>query len=223
MMGGVSVQTLCRGMLLTVMISRLRTLTTSIRISSRKMFKIGTPASIPVSSPYCRKIASHTVSPIHPPFLHVNLTDLLVVLPNLFSDVDRVLKTWGPEGQVNLFDSIYRVVFQMTIRMATCDDLAMNAEDVVRVRKLYWTLEKTATAVSVLMPWIPSKAKKENKQATVDLYMLLNGYVEKRRKVGERTPHAIDHLIAEGVDNEGIIMVSMLRATSVNSYMLTTF
>ena len=93
--------------------------------------------------------------------------------------------------------------------MATCRSLATNRAEVTRLANLYWIVEKSATPVKLLLPWFPSKAKKESARCTRELYKMLDGYVEKQRKTPEGLgSDAIDVLIGEGVKNPDIIQVS---------------
>jgi hypothetical protein len=36
---------------------------------------------------------------------------------------------WGTEGKLNPFKDIYDLVFQMTVRMASCNELATETDD----------------------------------------------------------------------------------------------
>jgi hypothetical protein len=105
----------------------------------------------------------------------------------------------------------------MTVRMATCNELASDLDQVNRIHSLYWDLEQTATAVALLLPWFPGKAKKTKKQATQELYILFSDYIEKRRAAEVPSSDAIDLMIQEGIDNSEIIQVNILP---LNSFML---
>jgi hypothetical protein len=96
----------------------------------------------------------------------------------------------------------------MTVRMATCEELASNREEVDRVHRLYWDLEKSATAVALLLPWFPGKAKKTKKRATKELYTLFSNYIDERRVAKVPSSDAIDVMIQEGIDNSDIIQVT---------------
>ena len=91
--------------------------------------------------------------------------------------------------------------------MATCRELSENPEVVSRLAKNYWEIEKNGTPVVVLLPWLPSPARKRKRRATKDLYNTLLSYVELRRKL---TPclDPIDFFISEGMTNDSIVGVS---------------
>jgi hypothetical protein len=139
------------------------------------------------------------------------------VLPTLFSDINRCAESWGAAGTMNPFKDVYNLVFQMTVRMTTCDELATDARSVQIVNDLYWKLEKSSTAVSLLLPWFPGAAKKNKNQATKDLYDMLSHYVDLRRNAVPNS-NAIDVLIADGEDNPAVVGVGViLQCTSPNS------
>jgi hypothetical protein len=134
----------------------------------------------------------------------------LIVVPALFSDINKRMDAWGVEGKINPFKSIYDLVFQMTVRMASCHELAADPGSIQKMKDLYWTLEKSATPVSLLLPWFPSTARRNSQQATKDLYNMVSHYVDIKRKAAVPNSDAIDLLIADGVDNPTIFQVSVV-------------
>ncbi|KAF8182333.1 cytochrome P450 [Pholiota molesta] len=73
------------------------------------------------------------------------ITKAFLALPTLFDDVNRRMELWGKEGRMDPFKNIYDLVFQMTTRMATCDELSKDLQAIDEIQQLYWTLEKSAT------------------------------------------------------------------------------
>ena len=118
---------------------------------------------------------------------------------------------WGDSGKINPFNDVYYLVFQMTVRMTTCSELAEDWAAIDRLFGLYWKLEKSATPVALLLPWLPSNARRDKMQATADMYNMLSGYVDSRKSAQESGSDAIDLLIARGEDNTNIIGVSRLH------------
>ena len=118
---------------------------------------------------------------------------------------------WGDSGKINPFNDVYYLVFQMTVRMTTCSELAEDWAAIDRLFGLYWKLEKSATPVGLLLPWLPSNARRDKMQATSDMYNMLSGYVDSRRSARKSGSDAIDLLIARGEDNTNIIGVSRLH------------
>ncbi|KJA20468.1 hypothetical protein HYPSUDRAFT_203783 [Hypholoma sublateritium FD-334 SS-4] len=137
--------------------------------------------------------------------LFTNKQRLTENIPALFEDINRRTESWGREGQIDPFKSIYDLVFQMTVRMASCDELANDAQELEKIQELYWILEKSATPTAVLLPWFPGRAKKAKEVATRQLYMKLSHYVDLRREAKVPTNNAIDILIRQGRSNPDII------------------
>ena len=97
----------------------------------------------------------------------------------------------------------------MTVRMATCTELSENIEAVEEMQALYWTLEKSSTPTSLLLPWFPGPAKKRKDQATKDLYMKLWHYVELRRNAAvPSSTDAFDLFLEKGLTTAEIAGVS---------------
>ncbi|KAF9457598.1 cytochrome P450 [Collybia nuda] len=129
------------------------------------------------------------------------------VLPTLFDDMQKRMDSWGKEGRIDPFKHVYDLVFQMTVRMATCRELSTDLDAVTRLQGLYWTLEKSATPTSLLLPWFPGPAKRQKEVATKGIYALLDHFVECRRTADVPTSDAIDVLLSQGNDNQNIIAV----------------
>ncbi|KAH9478207.1 Cytochrome P450 monooxygenase [Psilocybe cubensis] len=125
-------------------------------------------------------------------------------LPTLLDDMHTRMTEWGTEGKINPFSQL---VFQMTIRMATCKELAEDRKAMNDLAKHYWALEKSATPVSLLLPWFPGPAKRAKEKSTVALYNLFNSFVERRRNATVPSSDPIDLFIAQGDSNDTIIGV----------------
>ncbi|KAF9530198.1 cytochrome P450 [Crepidotus variabilis] len=133
-------------------------------------------------------------------------------LPVFLDDTNRRMVDWGKEGTINPFKQVYDLVFQMTIRMATCRELAENPAEIRKLADLYWDTERSATPTRLLLPWLPSPSKKLNKQATTGLYLLFLKYVETRRAAGADTMDPIDILVRNG-DSDNTIVALILGVT----------
>ena len=135
------------------------------------------------------------------------------------------METWGKYGQMDPFQSIYDVcpyalfivkksnrlmqlVFQMTVRMASCAELSSNSKEIEEIQRLYWDLERSATPTALLLPWFPGPAKKRKEQSTKELYTKIHDYVELRRNAAVPSSDAIDVLLEQGSPDAEIIQVS---------------
>ncbi|KAF7974038.1 hypothetical protein HWV62_13569 [Athelia sp. TMB] len=79
------------------------------------------------------------------------------VIPTLFSDANKRMEAWGNDGRLDPFDKINNLVFQMTVRMASCSELASNDDDVQHMHELYLKLQRSATPIGLLLPWLPTQ------------------------------------------------------------------
>ncbi|KIM74625.1 hypothetical protein PILCRDRAFT_828049 [Piloderma croceum F 1598] len=147
------------------------------------------------------------------------------IMPTLFNDIHERMEDWGSEGKMSPFKDIYELVFLMTVRMASCQELANDPAMIRKMRDLYWKLEKSATPVGLLFPWFPGTAKKNKEQAINGLYEMLSHYVDLRREADVPSLDAIDVLIADGMDNSSIIQVimSMVFAGFINTGMISSW
>ncbi|KAJ8523130.1 hypothetical protein ONZ45_g407 [Pleurotus djamor] len=143
----------------------------------------------------------------------------ILLLPQLFDDVNRRMLDWGKEGRINPFQEVYDLVFQMTVRMATCSELAEDKDAIKKLADTYWRLEKSATPVALLLPWFPGSAKKAKEEATTALFTTLAYYVGLRREAGASSADAIDLLFQEGCDDMTIIqfVLNVIFAGVINT------
>jgi len=125
-------------------------------------------------------------------------------LPVLLEDVNRRMMDWGREGRINPFKEVYDLVFQMTVRMATCQELADDPKKIEELTQHYWNLEKSATPFALLLPWFPGSSKRMKEKSTLALYNLLLKLVQKKRDASSALD-PIDILIQNGDSDDAII------------------
>ena len=133
--------------------------------------------------------------------------NISTAVPTLFRDINRCTEAWGIAGKMDPFKDIYNLVFQMTIRLSTCDELATDAQSVQKISQFYWQFEKSITPAGLLLPWFPSSAKKHKEQSIKGLYDILSHYVDVRRKAKVLHSDPFDELIADGENNTIIVEV----------------
>ena len=151
-------------------------------------------------------------------------------LPTLVQDIIGRAETWGNDGKsgkIDPFTEIYDVslfletcflwlhpafpsqlVFLTTARLTTCHELTKNEADLKRIGEVFMIIQKSSTPASLLLPWFPSPARRAGKQATTELYIILQGYVEARRKADPTSDAMIDVFIADGETTRNIVGVS---------------
>ncbi|ELU35794.1 hypothetical protein AG1IA_10176 [Rhizoctonia solani AG-1 IA] len=95
-----------------------------------------------------------------------------LVTPELMSDIERNMKSWGDAGKFDPFEVMYSTVFQLTIRAAGAREIAESVEKCKQLEELYWKVEKGNTAASLLLPWLPSAARKQKVDSTTEMWAL---------------------------------------------------
>ncbi|KAF8218507.1 cytochrome P450 [Tricholoma matsutake] len=140
------------------------------------------------------------------------------VLPSLFDDIQSRMELWGREGTFDPFTNINDLVWQMTVRMATCREFATNFDAIDKLQKDYWMLKNSATPTALLLPWFPSIATRNKKIATKNLYKTLHECVEKRT-TSTPSSDAIDVLLARGLSTDDTVrfILSAIFAGVVNT------
>lgn len=140
-------------------------------------------------------------------------------LPQMLKDVRAKLDSLAsdPKGLTDPFDSIYRIVFQLTMRTVACNEIASNLPLLEKTLKQYETIESTATAISIMFPWVPTPAKARRTFAGAKLYMTIKRIMDERSKTGRREDDALQYLIDQGDDVTHIITVRTSRTQNVNA------
>lgn len=107
----------------------------------------------------------------------------------------------------------------MTIRLASCRELASDLASLTELQKHYWILEKSATPTALLFPWFPGPAKKAKDASTKALFSMLWRYIEERRKASVSSLDGIDIMLGQGMNNEDVIqfVLSVIFAGVVNT------
>ncbi|KAJ7118719.1 cytochrome P450 [Mycena epipterygia] len=150
------------------------------------------------------------------------LMSLFQVIPNLVEDINGHMDDWGKNGKMNPFKEMHDLVFQMTVRMGTCRELADNRQATARLSELFLLHEQATSPISLLLPWLPGRDKKAKETATRGLFDILSHYVDLRRKSNVQSNDGIDMLIATGYDDAttisytlGIVFAGVIN-TSMN-------
>ena len=100
--------------------------------------------------------------------------------------------------------------------MTTCAELSQNFKEVEDIRKLYAIVEDSSTASALLLPWLPSPARRRKDIAMQELFTKLHHYVELRRNAAVSTNDSFDILLAAGWSNSEIIEVSLSQCQLEN-------
>ena len=110
----------------------------------------------------------------------------------------------------------------MTVRMASCAELAADFKTVEEMQGLYWQIEKSATPTAMLFPWFPGPAKKRKERVTKVLFTKLHDYVELRKNAAVPSSDSIDVLLGQGIPTSEIVEVSQLQHIKSSTEEITT-
>ncbi|CAE6465073.1 unnamed protein product [Rhizoctonia solani] len=150
---------------------------------------------------------------------------LAALTPDLMSDIERNMETWGETGKFDPFEVMYSTVFQLTIRAAGAREIADSVEKCKQLEELYWKVEKGTTAASLLLPWLPSSARKQKVAATTEIYLMFDEIIKTRQRENRREEDALQTFIDQGdstVDIIGLIM-GTLFAGIVNTGLMSAW
>ncbi|KAF8872702.1 cytochrome P450 [Infundibulicybe gibba] len=118
------------------------------------------------------------------------------VVPILFADINEQMELWGRSGSIDPFKNVYDLVFLMTARMATCRELTQDMAVVQRLQ---------CNPTALLLPWLPTRAKKDKNAATQELFTTVDKFVEDRKQAKVPSSDAIDVLLGQGLSNQAIV------------------
>lgn len=133
-------------------------------------------------------------------------------LPQLLNDVRARIDELATKDKktTDPFDSVYRMIFQVTMRTVACVEIANDSALLERVLQLYETIEGTATALSISYHWLPLPSKIRRTYNGAQLYMIFKNIIDARAKEGRREDDTLQYLIDQGDDVTRIITVSQV-------------
>ncbi|KAH7409853.1 cytochrome P450 6A1 [Phaeosphaeria sp. MPI-PUGE-AT-0046c] len=121
-------------------------------------------------------------------------------LPTLVSDVHEAMDAIrnDPSGVTDPFDSLYRLIFRLTIRMVGADEIANDPKALAETLRLFELIDSSATATSVMFPKFPSPAVLKRSYAGTRLYLMIEKLIKKRMASDEKYDDALQHLLDQG-------------------------
>ncbi|RYN46811.1 hypothetical protein AA0114_g8053 [Alternaria tenuissima] len=160
-------------------------------------------------------------------WFHRRLTSLLKQehfrrnLPVLISDTKEALEAIKNDarGRTNPFESLYRIVFRLTIRMVGPTEIAEDPDKLEAALKMFEMIDRSATATSVIFPKLPSPAIIQRTYAGTRLYMMIDSIIKKRAASDEKHEDALQQMLDQGDRAVRIVefIVGALFAGLINS------
>ena len=120
---------------------------------------------------------------------------------------------------INPHDMLYDMIFQLTIRVVGCNEIADDPEKLHELLKYYEMLDDSSTPMTVIFPWLPTPAMLKRFYAGVRLYMIFDRVVAERKRQGRTEDDGLGHLLErnDSVVNIVTFIASALYAGIVNS------
>lgn len=121
-------------------------------------------------------------------------------LPVIISDTQEAIEAIrnDPLGITNPFESLYRIVFRLTIRLVGADEIANDPKVLEETLKLFEMIDSSATATAVMFPKFPSPAVLKRTYAGARLYMMIENIIKKRAASDEKHDDALQYLLDQG-------------------------
>ncbi|KAF2868144.1 cytochrome P450 [Massariosphaeria phaeospora] len=118
-------------------------------------------------------------------------------LPTLISDVKEGIEAIknDPSGTTNPFESVYRIVFRLTIRMVGAFEMAEDPVLLEQTLQLFEMIDRSATATAVMFPKFPSPAILKRQYAGARLYMMVEKIAKQRADTGEKHDDALQYML----------------------------
>ena len=144
-------------------------------------------------------------------------------LSTMISDVQDGIEaiSKSPQGRTNPFESIYRLVFRMTLRMVGIEELAEDTELRERFMHYFEMIDESATPALVMFPRFPWPALIKRYYAGTRLYMMIEDIGKKRRQSGKnpKDVDALQYLLERGDGMQEIVffITGALFAGQLNS------
>jgi hypothetical protein len=97
----------------------------------------------------------------------------------------------------------------------SCTEISDDPALVVRLKKLYDTLDVGTTPMTVLVPWLPTPAMINKFWATKEIYDIVIKAIKNREKSGISQGDTLQMLLDNGDEEPVIVGVSFFKKTSL--------
>jgi len=125
------------------------------------------------------------------------------------SRLDELAK--DPKGLTDPFESIYGIVYQLTMRTVACNEIAGDRALLDQTLNMFEKIEAASSPELIIFPWFPFPGKLRRLWSGGKLYMVFKGIIEDRAKTGRKEDDPLQFLIDKG-DNVKEILTFILGA-----------
>ena len=112
-----------------------------------------------------------------------------------------------PSGVTDPFESIYEIVFQLTMRTVGCNEVADDPELVKATMSYNRMMELAGTPMAVMFPWFPSRGVLRKYYAGARMYMIFNKVAKARLAEGRSEDDAMQVMLNQGDSIKNILGV----------------
>ncbi|KAI9728476.1 MAG: hypothetical protein M1828_003878 [Chrysothrix sp. TS-e1954] len=129
-------------------------------------------------------------------------------IPKYMADIrhrlDDIISS-SPNNVTEPFDSIYNLVFQLTMRTVGCNEVADDLPLLYKVLGMYEKLEESSTPTTLLFPRFPWPAIISRYWNGLQMYLIFKRFVDDRKRTGRREADCLQFLIDEGDTTPNIV------------------
>lgn len=145
-----------------------------------------------------------------------NRGGLLRVLGLLASDAEATITSIDVSRPFDPFDSMYRLVYQLSHRTIGCDDIAQSPELLDKTLGIYSRLDQS-NALQVMFPSLPTPNLLLKVWSGAKLFGILKDIMKKRRETGQRGQDTMQSLMDKG-DSDLTICAVCIMSIPLLSY-----
>ncbi|KAK3402796.1 cytochrome P450 [Sordaria brevicollis] len=124
------------------------------------------------------------------------------------------------EGLTDPFDSVYKLVFQLTMRTLGISSWASSSSPML-AKSLDWfeTIDKSTSPIRIIFPWLPTVNHFRRMTASAKLYFAVKDEFADRVAKKRREDDAMQHLIDNGEDAMKVLIfiIASLYAAHLNT------
>ncbi|KAH0269333.1 cytochrome P450, partial [Aureobasidium melanogenum] len=124
-----------------------------------------------------------------------------------------------PKGMTDPFESIYGIVYQLTMRTVACNEIADDRALLDTTLDMFEKIEASSSPKLIILPWFPFPGKLRRLWYGGRLYMIFKKIIEDRAKTGRREDDPLQFMIDKGDDVKEILtfILGALYAGQLNS------
>lgn len=108
---------------------------------------------------------------------------------------------------VDPFESINEAIFQLTMRLFACEELANDWALQDRFIRRFQRVERNFSPADAIIPWLPTPSKVVRTIAGAQLYMDVKKIMDQRQATGIRHDDSLQMLIDQGEKADRVIAV----------------